>query len=66
MRLKSSFNLSDFGKSTISYLKRDVDFRSSRRLGSGNTVESFSLTNNIQIGKLFQKFRLLSRLILVI
>ena len=56
MRLKSSFNLSDFGKSTISYLKRDADFHVlQERLGSGNTVESFSLTNNIQIGKLFPK-----------
>ncbi|MEL1226530.1 MAG: hypothetical protein VW963_07265, partial [Candidatus Neomarinimicrobiota bacterium] len=54
LRLKSKFNLSDLSETTISYSKKDADFHVlQERIGTNQTVENFTLTNNFKLGNLF-------------
>ena len=48
VRLKSKFNLSDLSNSTFSYSRKDADFHVlQERIGTNQTVENFSFTNNL-------------------
>ena len=54
VRLKSKFNLSDLSESTISYSRKDADFHVlQERIGTNQTVENFTFTNNFKLGSLF-------------
>ena len=54
VRLKSKFNISDLSESTISYSRKDADFHVlQERIGTNQTVENFSFTNNLKLGALF-------------
>jgi len=54
VRLKSKFNLSDLSESTISYSRKDADFHVlQERIGTNQTVENFTFTNNLKLGALF-------------
>ena len=54
IRLKSKFNLSDLSESTISYSRKDADFHVlQERIGTNQTVENFTFTNNFKLGSLF-------------
>ena len=51
VRLKSKFNLSDLSESTISYSRKDADFHVlQERIGTNQTVENFTFTNNLKLG----------------
>ena len=53
LRIKSKFNLSDFSSSSINYKRKDADFHVlQERVGSNNSIETLSYTNNLNIGQL--------------
>ncbi len=54
VRLKSTFNLSDFSSSTINYSKKDADFHVlQERTGSNSSIESFSYVNSLKLDTFF-------------
>ena len=53
VRIKSKFNLSDFSSSSINYSKKDADFHVlQERVGTNNSIETLSYTNNFNFGQL--------------
>ena len=57
VRLKSKFNFSDLSESTISYTRKDADFHVlQERIGSNQTIENFTFTNNFQLGNLIPSY----------
>ena len=53
VRIKSKFNLSDFSSSSINYSKKDADFHVlQERVGTNNSIETLSYTNNFNVGQL--------------